>query len=104
MVIVLPIYLVSTFEFNDHSYNNLTVTEKQTKRYDKSDKYLIFTKNDQGEVRVFENTDSLFRGKFNSSDVYGSLEIGKKYNLGVVGYRNGLVSMYENIIVVKEVK
>jgi hypothetical protein len=35
-------------------------------------KYLIFTKQE-----VFENTDSFWKAKFNSSDVYGQIEPGK---------------------------
>ncbi|NKW09433.1 hypothetical protein HGG76_05925 [Ochrobactrum tritici] len=35
-------------------------------------KYLVFT-----ETETFENTDSLFAGKFNSSDLYGYLRAGQ---------------------------
>jgi hypothetical protein len=79
------------------------VTEKQIKRYNEQDKYLIFTKLSNGEVRVFENTDSLIEGKFNSSDVYGSIEKGKTYKFETYGWRLPFFSAYENIIGAKEI-
>lgn len=74
------------------SIENVTVTDKGIKRYKDTDKYLIFT--DKG---VFEVTDSLIIMRFNSSDFYGSIEIGKTYNFNVRGYRVPILSMYQNI-------
>ena len=56
-------------------------------------KYLVFT-----ETEVFENTDCLALGKFNSSDVYGQLEIGETYQVQVYGWRIPFLSMYRNIV------
>lgn len=36
--------------------------------------------------------------KFDSSDVYGELEIGNSYEVRVVGWRIPLLSWYRNII------
>ena len=58
----------------------------------KGRKYLIFTKNG-----VFENTDSFFRFKFNSSDMYSLLKEDKTYNVKYYGWRIPLFSMYPNI-------
>ena len=58
-----------------------------------SSKYLIFC-----EEEVFENTDQWLVGKFNSSDFYKNLKIGKKYNLKVCGWRIPFLSWYRNII------
>lgn len=55
--------------------------------------YLIYT--DKG---TFKDSDSLMNGKFNSSDVYGSITVGKTYNATVYGWRNGFLSMYKNIV------
>ncbi|HFK5565293.1 TPA: hypothetical protein ACG0AB_000772 [Elizabethkingia anophelis] len=60
-------------------------------------KYLVYT-----EAEVFECTDQLLTGKFNSSDVYGQLEKGKKYKFTVYGVRIPFMSSYRNIIGVKE--
>lgn len=73
------------------------VCGSHTDSVDKSTKvtcqYLIFT--DKG---TFENTDSLLRGKFNSSDVYGRIQKGQQYDFTVQGFRQPIFSMYPNII------
>jgi hypothetical protein len=55
-------------------------------------KYLVYT--DKG---VFENTDSVFYLKFDSSDVYGQLAEGGTYECNVYGWRVGVFSWYPNI-------
>ncbi len=60
-------------------------------------KYLIFT-----DDEVFEESDEMFRGKFNSSDVYNELEVGSVYRVKVIGFRIPFLSMYRNIIEVEE--
>lgn len=57
-------------------------------------RYLIWS--EDGET--FENVDSLIKGKFNSSDIYGQLDTGKTYKCKVYGWRNGFFSMYRNIV------
>ena len=62
-------------------------------------KFLIFTIDDEtNTVRVFENTDSLPYGKFNSADHFARIEVGKTYNFRVVGFRLPFLSMFKNII------
>lgn len=64
-----------------------------------SSKYLIFS-----EHETFENTDSLLKGKFNSSDVYGKLHRGKTYICEVYGWRIPFLSNYRNIVSCAEAK
>jgi hypothetical protein len=87
--------------FNDHTYI-VTVTDKE--RINKSDDsyYLVYTKDESGNVHVFENEDIMVRMKFNSSDVQGQLEEGQTYVFTVVGYRIPIFSWYENIIEVEK--
>jgi len=73
-----------------------TVTDKGIKRINESDVYLVYTKTDEG-VEVFQITDSILAGRFNSADVYASIEVGKTYDFGVRGERNELLSWYPNI-------
>lgn len=80
----------------------VTITDKQVKRGDKSDKYLIFTQSKDGKTIVFENTDSLIEGKFDASDMYGQLKVNSKYDLQAYGWRIPFLSMYENIVKAKE--
>lgn len=56
-------------------------------------KYLIYT--DKG---VFENTDTIWYMKFDSSDVYNDMVVGEKYVAKVNGFRFPLLSMYRNIV------
>ena len=83
--------------FNDTEYT-VTVTDKERVVGNASSYYLIFTEDQNGEVLVFENTDNIFRGKFDSSNIQGELKIGSTYNITVVGYRIPFLSMYQNII------
>lgn len=74
-----------------------TVTDKVVKNSDGKDKYLVFTKTSDGETAVFEVTDALFAGRFDSSDLYAEIEVGKTYRFDVGGSRNRLFSWYPNI-------
>jgi hypothetical protein len=71
----------------------VTITHKERVETQKHSGYLIFT--DQG---TYSNTDALLHGKFNSSDIYGRIEIGKRYRLTSYGWRIGVTSSYPNII------
>ncbi len=99
-IIIIAILIVMNIclSFNDHSYI-VKVTEKVVKVGDKSSIYLIFCeKIKTEEIIVFKNTDNWSRLKFNSSDVYGRIKVGKMYWVTVVGFRVPIFSMYENII------
>lgn len=82
----------------------VTVTEKTVKRTNDEDKYIIFAKDKDGEINTYEVTDSWVAGRFNSSDVYGSIEVGKTYKFNVGGSRVPLFSWYPNIYGFEEVK
>jgi hypothetical protein len=62
-------------------------------------RYLIFTK-----TETFENTDRWSIGKFNSSDLHGSIVANRTYAATVVGGRVPFLSWYRNIISIKEIK
>lgn len=80
-----------------------TVTDKE--RLVESDgdggttsKYVVFT-----DKEVFQNTDTMIRGKWRSSDLQGQLHQGCTYDFNVYGFRNGPMSMYRNIVEAKHV-
>lgn len=103
-VIVVPVMNFS----NDHKYI-VTITDKErvTTQSDKDNidsKYLIYGKDENGKTYVFEDTDTLFRWKFNSSDVYGALKEGETYELTVIGFRVHILNWYENIVGFKAVE
>ncbi len=74
-----------------------TVTDKTVKRSDGTDKYLIFTETENGEVAVFEITDNFLVGRFDSSNAYAEIKVGETYNFTVGGQRNEFMSWYPNI-------
>ena len=83
--------------------SGITFTVKEKERVVDRDgngsRYLIWS-----EDETFENVDSFIKGKFDSSDLYGKLEVGKTYTCKVYGWRNGFFSWYRNIIECKEEK
>lgn len=72
-----------------------TETDPDTKQVVST--YLIYT--DRG---VFRNDDAGWFLKYDSSDFYGDLDIGKRYRLKVYGWRIPFFSMYPNIVRMKE--
>jgi len=62
-------------------------------------KYLIYT-----EEEVFENRDSIWELKWNSSDVYRKVEVGKCYESSAWGFRVSFFSMYRGIDQVQKIK
>ena len=75
----------------------VTVTDKAVKIYDGDSRYLIFTKDKDGNIATFEITDSWIVGRLNSSDVYAAIEVGNTYTFTIGGSRNELLSWYPNI-------
>lgn len=80
----------------------ITITDKERVYSVEESKYLVFGEDSNGTSLVFENTDSLFYGKWNSSNIQGQLKEGNTYTIKVYGYRIPFLSMYENIIEIKE--
>ena len=108
-LVVIAVITVPVINFsNDHTYT-VTITDKervttQVAEGQTDSKYLIYGEDENGKTYVFEDTDTLFRGKFNSSDVYGALKEGETYELTVIGFRVHIFNLYENIIDFKVVK
>lgn len=87
--------------FNDTKYT-VTITDKE-RTHSGNEKYLVFAEDSDGNVMVFENSDSFLRGKWDSSNIQGELKVGNTYEVTVIGYRVPLFSWYENIIAIKEI-
>ena len=107
VVIAVIAFPVMNFS-NDHTYT-VTITDKervttQVAEGQTDSKYLIYGEDENGKPYVFEDTDTLFRWKFNSSDVFGALKEGETYELTVIGFRVHIFNWYENIIDFKAVK
>lgn len=76
----------------------ITVSEKERVQKGEDSKYLVWTTKANGEEEVFENTDSYWFLKFDSSDVQGALKKGGTYKVDVAGLRLPFFSAYRNII------
>ena len=98
IVILFVVVLTATYGIlwlKSCAVETFKVEDKERVYYpDRGDsKYLIFT--NRG---VFENTDTIFKMKFNSSDVYGKLKRGRIYTVEACGWRVQPLSWYKNII------
>ena len=102
IVILILIWVVlgeSILKVSNPQTYTVTVQSKEVKNSSKdSGKYLVFTADAKtGESRVFEVTDSLWKGRFNSADVYNMIQINHTYKFETGGYRVSLLSYYPNI-------
>lgn len=106
LLIVLSIFTSLYSSFNDTTYE-VTITDKeritQPCNGKAKSKYIVYADSTEGESLVFENTDKLIRGKFNSSNIQGMLKVGNAYKLTVIGVRIPFFSYYQNIIEVEEI-
>lgn len=104
-VIVIIICCQSMINFNDTTYEvKITDKERIYQKGDEGSKYLVFGEDKEGNVMVFENTDCIARGKWNSSNLQGELKEGSTYRITVVGYRIEFLSIYQNIIKVDKME
>lgn len=74
----------------------ILVKDKWIKRTNNKDLYMIGT-----EKEVFKIEDNEFILKFNSSNIYNQIEVGKKYRIKTTGMRSNLMSWYRNINEIK---
>ena len=81
-----------------------TVTDKGIKTDGQHSTYLIYTKDDADNVEVMMIKDNLLAGRFDASDDYAAIEVGKKYRFTVRGSRVRFLSWYPNIYEFKEVE
>lgn len=75
----------------------VTVTDKDVKNSHYVSKYLIFVEDENELPSTYEITDSLLKGRFDSSDVYAGIKVGNTYTFTVGGSRNEFLSWYPNI-------
>ena len=97
-VLVVVAAIVLNPNCNIDSYN-VRVVDKQVKHLpDGREVFMIFTMRDNGQERVFIDTDAKLFLKFDSSDIYAKMETGKWYRVRTVGWRWNIFSKYENIL------
>ncbi len=95
LIIIIIIVLICVFisiEYQNPQTYTCEIKEKWVKRKNDSDTYLVKCNNE-----VFKIEDLIFKGKFNSSDIYSDLIIGETYKINTTGYRIRFLSNYKNI-------
>ena len=80
--VFLAIFITPFIKKGTEENVTITVSDKAVKRYDDTDKYLIYT--DKG---TYEITDTIAYARFDSSDLYGKIQVNKTYNCVVCGWR-----------------
>ena len=97
VLFILIAILITGCNYVNEDTVTVTVRDKAVKYAKESSVYLIYT--DKG---VFKIEDQLFFGKFNSSDIYGDIAVGKTYKIETYGFRIEVFSEYKNIYSIVE--
>lgn len=85
-------------DYGNEKTFEITVKDKYIKTYGEQGKYLVVDTNNN----TYEIEDLLFKGKFNSTDIYNNLDVGKTYTVTTTGYRMPSLSSYQNINIIEE--
>ncbi|HGO2734297.1 TPA: hypothetical protein ACK0TH_000884 [Staphylococcus aureus] len=97
LVVISPIYTVASYQ--NKEVHQGTITDKYNKRQDKEDKFYIVLENKQ----VIENSDLLFKKKFDSADIQARLKVGDKVEVKMIGYRIHFLNLYPVLYEAKKV-
>jgi hypothetical protein len=97
ILVITFLFLPSCGFYNEIELSNVCVKDKTLAYSHNSSQYRIYTNNE-----VFAVSDSLVKLRFNSSDIYGTIESGKCYDIVVYGKRVPFFGMYRNILDVKK--
>jgi hypothetical protein len=77
------------------TYSNCVVTKTdRTSNSDGQSQARVYTEN----CGTFEVSDNIFKGQFNSADTFGALQPGETYDFETIGFRNGFLSIFPNIL------
>lgn len=83
----------------EHDYRNCVVIDKDRTTTSKgSSDMRIYTEN-CGTLSV---EDNMFKGVWDSADIYASIEVGESYDFTATGWRIPLLSLFPGIIEVRE--
>ena len=100
-ILILGIIFCGIFNgYLNNKQSEITIRDKYIKRSAKYDIYLVVDE----YKNTYKITDLFFKFKFNSTDLYNQLEIGKTYKIKTSGFRIKILSEYPNINRVEKVK
>lgn len=100
IVLALVMWAYGLYMDTQHStvYDKITKAERVTSKDGKSAQYVVW-----GNNETYTITDTIINKRWNSSDLYGKIQVGKTYKMDVVGYRFDVTSHYRNILTAEEV-
>ena len=107
IIIISVIVMLDVIIFFPHFFRNtykVTIANKRIVKRGNINTYLIYTQMKDGNIVVFEDTNSLLEFKIQSEDLYWGLRINRKYEIKAYGLNIPLLSSYQNITQVKGVK
>ncbi|MGH4139876.1 DUF1523 family protein [Clostridium sp.] len=105
-LVISFIVLIGLIMIFPHFFRNtyiVTVANKRVITRGNIETYLIYTQKEDGNIKIFDNTNSLLEFKINSEDVYWGLRINRKYEIKAYGLNIPLLSYYQNIVRVRGV-
>jgi len=99
-VVLLVLLVVLPIVWNVHREEaTVTVVERMTVSPGDAQHYLVSCEIEgQSGRHVLIVADSLWYWRWNSSDVWSNLEVGKQYRVTTAGYRIPIMSRWKNII------
>ncbi|PTK44474.1 hypothetical protein [Staphylococcus hominis] len=93
-----PIYMIAEYKHKETYIGE--ITDKYNKRGYKTDRFYIVLDN----KKVIENTDLIFKGRFNSADVQATLHVGEKVKAKTIGFRIPIISSYPKMYEIEKFK
>lgn len=93
IIIIIPISIGIHIDCGNEQTIDIIVKDKYIKNNGNSDKYMVVDKNNN----TYKIEDLFFKGKFNSTDLYNEIEVGKQYKITTTGKRLRFWSDYPNI-------
>lgn len=91
LLVIVLLAVVPNFHVEEHK-----VEIVKTEIVNNGGHYMIFCK-EKGENVTYTLDDSFWHWSWNTSDIYGSLEVGKTYKIKTSGFRIPIISWYKNI-------
>lgn len=90
--LVLAASIIPSCGYNDRETITTTVLDKERVCDTSECQYLVFT-----EDGTFKIADSFIIGRWNSSDLYGRIQVDERYEITSIGWRIPFLSEYPNI-------
>jgi hypothetical protein len=97
-VVLLAVLAYFTVPYWTHKTKEIQVVNSMVKSAGQESKYLVYTTDG-----VFENTDTWYYFKFDSSDVQAKVLQGGKFKVNYYGFRVPFLSKYPNITSVERI-